>query len=92
MKRDTIDNVRTQLYDGHLDEAELCLTRMLHEDEQDSDVHYWLGNLHRQRNNWKLALQCYAKAIELNPHSEANEAREMLLSIVQFRDVQRYNV
>lgn len=92
MKQETVDNVRLLLQEGKMDEAERLLDKVLQEDNRDSDAYYWMGNLHRKRCNWKLALQAYAQAIELNPRSQAREARQMLLDIVQFRDVQRYNV
>lgn len=46
---------------------------------------YQQGNAFRKIQDWKRALECYAEAIELNPQSPARHARDMLLSILNYR-------
>ena len=92
MKQEIEDKIRSLLREGNIAEAETLLEQLNREGKDDDAVFYWLGNVQRQRNNWQKALQYYARAIELNPKSPAQEARQMLLDIVQFRDMQRYNV
>lgn len=75
-----------------LDETEALLKKAIHEDSHDDDCHYLLGNLYRKRDNWQEALQCYARALELNPESPARHAREMIVQIMDFYDKERYNV
>lgn len=92
MKQEIEDKIRSLLREGNIAEAETLLDQLNREGKDDDAVFYWLGNVQRQRDNWQKALQYYARAIELNPKSPAQEARQMLLDIVQFRDMQRYNV
>ena len=92
MKQEIEDKIRSMLREGNITEAETLLDQLNREGKDDDAVFYWLGNVQRQRDNWQKALQYYARAIELNPKSPAQEARQMLLDIVQFRDMQRYNV
>ena len=51
-----------------------------------------MGNLERQRNNFPRALEHYATAMEMNAESPAREAHGMLMDILRFYDVDRYNV
>lgn len=92
MKKDIEDQIRHLLHEGNILNAEQLLRDAQRANEYDDAVYYWWGNLHRQCDNWKEALQYYARAVEINPKSPAREARQMLLDIVQFRDMQRYNV
>lgn len=92
MKQEIEDKIRSLLREGNIAEAETLLDQLNREGKDDDAVFYWQGNVQRQRDNWQKALQYYARAIELNPKSPAQEARQMLLDIVQFRDMQRYNV
>lgn len=92
MKQEIEDKIRSLLREGNIAEAETLLDQLNREGKDDDAVFYWLGNVQRQRDNWQKALQYYARAIELNPKSPAQEARQMLLDIVQFRDMQRNNV
>lgn len=54
----------------------------------------WLseGNEHRRHGSWKQAIECYNKAISLNPESEAVEALKIVIDILEFRNIQIYNV
>ncbi len=92
MKQETKNSVRVLLHESRLDEAERMLHGAMLEAGRDDEVYLWMGHLNRQRNDWKQALECYAHAIDLNPQSEALMARQMLLDIINFRDVQSYNV
>lgn len=92
MKQDLVDKLRALMLDGKLGETEHLIVQALQETPKDDALHYWMGNLRRQQNNWKEALEHYAEAIELNPNSEANEARAMLIDIISFYDKERYNV
>jgi outer membrane protein assembly factor BamD (BamD/ComL family) len=52
---------------------------------------YEQGNGFRQQGNWQQAINCYLEAIELDPCSPAVEAKEMLLSILNFYHKDAYN-
>lgn len=84
--------IQTALQNRQLAEAEGQLRRALAQYPEDDELYYWMGNVQRLHNNWQAALENYAKATEINPESLAKGAWEMLMQIIQFRDVQRYNV
>lgn len=92
MKKEAVDNVRSWIKTGQLDECEGWLKEELEKNPNDDELHFWMGNLKRHQNNWQEALQSYATATELNAESPAREARMMLMDIVRFYDKQRYNV
>ena len=45
---------------------------------------YRQGNQFRQQNDWQHAMECYNQAIELNPHTPAAKAKEMLENILNY--------
>lgn len=51
-----------------------------------------LGHECRRRLDWKGAIENYNKAIEMNPESEAREAKIMVMEILNFGNLQIYNV
>ncbi|MDD6437431.1 MAG: tetratricopeptide repeat protein [Prevotella sp.] len=52
---------------------------------------YNKGNEHRRHGDWQHALNCYMEAIDIDPQSPAVEAREMLISILDFYNKDAYN-
>lgn len=52
---------------------------------------YELGNQHHQEGRLHEAMNCYMKALELDPLSPAGEAKKMLESIFQFYCKDIYN-
>lgn len=51
-----------------------------------------LGNAYRKSEDWKNAMDSYFKAMEINPESPAKDAYNMIVDILNFYDIQRYNV
>ena len=43
------------------------------------------------RMDWKVCLDSYAEAINMNPTSEAVELRKMTMTIVEFYNKDQYN-
>jgi tetratricopeptide (TPR) repeat protein len=53
--------------------------------------YYEQGNAWRKQGNWQEAINCYIKAIELDPESPAVEAKRMLDDIMSFYHKDYYN-
>jgi tetratricopeptide (TPR) repeat protein len=53
--------------------------------------YYEQGNDWRKQGNWQEAINCYIKAIELDPESPAVEAKRMLDDIMSFYHKDYYN-
>lgn len=52
---------------------------------------YRLGNQYRKEGNWRMAINNYLEAIELDPESPAVEAKKMLDDILNFYHKDAYN-
>lgn len=52
---------------------------------------YEQGNEFRRRGEWHRAINCYTEAIRMDATSPANEARNMLKSILDYRYKDYYN-
>ena len=52
---------------------------------------YRLGNQYRKKGNWRMAINNYLEAIELDPESPAVEAKKMLDDILNFYHKDAYN-
>ena len=52
---------------------------------------YKQGNRYRKEGNWQEALNCYIKAVELDPDSPAAEAKKMLDDILGYDCKDMYN-
>jgi outer membrane protein assembly factor BamD (BamD/ComL family) len=52
---------------------------------------YEQGNAFRKAGNWQEAINCYIKAVELDPNSPAVEAKRMLDDIMNYYHKDYYN-
>lgn len=58
----------------------------------DSDEAWFLrGNAYRKQQNVRMALNCYLRAMELNPDSPARQTYNMLIDILNFYNKDMYN-
>ena len=53
--------------------------------------YYERGNAFRKAGNWQEAINCYIKAVELDPNSPAMEAKRMLDDIMNYYHKDYYN-
>lgn len=61
-------------------------------DHDDSDEAWFIrGNIFRKQEQWKDAMDSYSKAMDINPSSPAKDAYAMIVEILNFYDMQRYN-
>ncbi|MBP5356196.1 MAG: tetratricopeptide repeat protein [Prevotella sp.] len=56
-----------------------------------AEEYYQQGNAARKQGQWHEAINCYIKAIELDPDSPAVEAKRMLDDIYAFYCKDMYN-
>jgi len=59
--------------------------------EMTAEEYYQQGNAYRKQSLWHEAINCYIKAIELDPDSPAVEAKRMLDDIMAFYCKDMYN-
>ena len=64
---------------------------MRSEEFANAQEYYEQGNAYRKQGNWQEAINCYLKAIELDPESPAVEAKQMLDDIMNFYHKDYYN-
>ena len=64
---------------------------MRSEEFASAQEYYEQGNAYRKQGNWQEAINCYLKAIELDPESPAVEAKQMLDDIMNFYHKDYYN-
>lgn len=56
-----------------------------------AEEYYRQGNEYRRQEDWQHALDCYLKAIALDPQSPAAVARQMVEDILGFYHKDAYN-
>lgn len=61
------------------------------ETPQSAQDYYLQGNAYRKRGQWHDAINCYIRAIDLDPDSPAVEAKRMLDDIMAFYCKDMYN-
>ena len=77
---------------GSLEKVVEVLKEYLKQNEGCDEAWLMLGNAYRRSEDWKNAMDSYAKAMEINPESPAKDAYNMIVEILNFYDIQRYNV
>ena len=58
---------------------------------KDDKAYYLKGLVSWKQGNWKLTIENYLKAIEINPESPAKQAYEMVMDIINFSNPDLYN-
>lgn len=56
-----------------------------------AEAYYLRGNAYRKLGNWQEALNDYQRAIDLDPASPAQQARRMVIDILNFYNKDMYN-
>lgn len=52
---------------------------------------YLRGNAYSKAGDWRLAIDNYSRAIEINPQSPAVEARRAVMDILEFYNKEMFN-
>ena len=61
------------------------------DDEVMAEVYYLRGNAFRQKGDWKMAMNAYRSAIDLNPDSPAVESYRAAQQVLSFYHTDYYN-
>ena len=93
-KMEQIEALKELIDKGDVETAIKELERILPDlpEECPKDIlYYMLGNAYRKKGDWKKALDNYQYAIDINPQTVAVNARQMILSILNFYNKDMYN-
>ncbi len=88
------DEIKKLIADGMIDRAlDICNAEAANETNKQKleTIYYLMGNAHRKREEWKEAMNCYQKAIDLNPDSPAVTARKMIVEILEYFYKDQFN-
>ncbi len=77
--------------ENRLNEALACIDQCLAENPHDDTAYYAKGIVYWKQGNWKLTIENYLKAVEINPTSPAKQAYEMVMEIINFSNPDLYN-
>ena len=105
MRMEQLTTIRQLIYNGKVEEALAALDLLLHSDNstataaeeataalrQQAEAYYLRGNAYRKLSNWQAALNDYQRAIDLDPESPAQQARRMVIDILNFYHKDMYN-
>ena len=86
------DRIQALLDGNRADDAIALLEQFRSEGGvMDDTLFYLLGNAHRKKGNWQMAINNYLEAIHLNPESPATRALEIANDILEFYNKDMYN-
>ena len=94
LMKEELSEIKILIDKGDAEGAISALSAFIsHQDNKElkSEAFYLLGNVHRKRGDWQMALNNYLEAIELNPQSPAVHAKQMLMDILNFYNKDMYN-
>jgi cytochrome c-type biogenesis protein CcmH/NrfG len=84
-------HIREIIEKGEIEKSIALLTEYVEENPQDDKAFFLLGNLYRKKEDWRMALNNFRNAIEINPDSPAKEAYKMVIQILDFYNKDMYN-
>lgn len=88
---ENLDKIKLLLNAGKIDEAIAALNAAVEQNPDDDNALYLLGNAHCRRSDWRQAIYCYRRAMEINPDSPAAEADKKIQEILNFYCHDLYN-
>lgn len=86
-----IEEINRLISENELEQALVLLDERLAGNAQDDAAYYLKGTLFWKQGNWKMAIENYLKATEINPESPARQAYEMVMEIINFSNPDLYN-
>lgn len=85
-----LEQIDKMIQSGLIDNAIEVLHSFISE-KPDDQAYYLLGNAYRKKGDFKNAMENYLEAIAINPDSQAVEAHQMLINILEFYHKDLYN-
>ena len=87
-----LESIERILVEGRIDEAIRLLDEYIASAPEPADrAYYLLGNAHRKRGDWQLAINNYLEAMAINPESPAANAYAIANEILDFYNKDMYN-
>lgn len=87
-----LDSIEKILVEDGTDEAIRLLEEYITSSPESSDrAYYLLGNAHRKKGDWQLAINNYLEAMAINPESPAANAYAIANEILDFYNKDMYN-
>ena len=91
----TIDEIKALLTDSRSSEAIVAADALLAQEgvatSERAMAYYLRGNAYRQMSDWRMALNSYLEAMELDPDGPATMAYNSALEILAFFNKDLYN-
>jgi tetratricopeptide (TPR) repeat protein len=90
---ETAAHIKELIVNGDTTSAIQTINAMLDKDgDVPKDVLFYLrGNAYRKLADWRQAINSYLEAIHINPQSEACEAYQMVMDILNFYHKDNFN-
>lgn len=90
MKED-LKEIKLLINKGNVSTAIKQLHLLIANNPIEAEAYYLLGNAYRKQGDWQGALNNYQEAIAIDPESPANEARNMVIDILNFYNKDMFN-
>ena len=85
------EKINRLIAENNLEKALAYIDEWLSNHSKDDKAYYLKGLVFWKQGNWKLTIENYLKAIEINPNSPAKQAYEMVMDIINFSNPDLYN-
>ncbi len=85
------EEIQRLIDENRLVEALTKTESRLIQNPKDDMAYYLQGKIYWKQGNWKLTIENYLKAIELNPESPARQAYNVVMEIINFSNPDLYN-
>ena len=89
--KESLTDIKLLINEGNVSTAIDLLNQLIAQDSTKAEVYYLLANAYSKQGNWQGALNNYQEAIDLDPESPANEAKNMVLDILNFYNKDMFN-
>lgn len=85
------EKINQLIGENQLEKTLACIDERLVGNPRDDTAYYLKGKVFWKQGNWKLTIENYLKAVEINPESPAKQAYEMVMEIINFSNPDLYN-
>ncbi len=85
------EEIRQLIDENKLEPALTRIEGQLIDHPHDDNAYYLRGVIYWKQGNWKLTIENYLRAIELNPDSPAQQAYHAVMEIINFSNPDMYN-